>query len=70
MSTLYSEPRKPGIGYFFDNSKQKPGKQILKNPLELMKEIHMPWLNRILTDDEIRIEMKKIFFKFKKKTKI
>jgi len=64
MSTLYSEPRKPDIGYFFDNSKRKPGKQILKNRLELMKEINTPWLNRILTDDEIRIEMKKIFFKF------
>jgi len=23
-----------------------------------------PWLNRILADDKIRIEMKKIFFKF------
>jgi len=63
MSTLYSEPCKPDIGYYFDNSKRKPGKQILKNCLELMKEINTPWLNRILTDDEIRIEMKKIFFK-------
>jgi len=26
----------------------------------------MPWLNQILTDVEIGIEMKKIFFKFKK----
>jgi len=32
MSTLYSEPGKPDIGYFFDNSKCKPGKQILKVP--------------------------------------
>jgi len=53
MSTLYSKPHKPDIGYFFDNSKWKPGKQILKNCLELMKEINMPWLNQILTDDEI-----------------
>jgi len=45
MSTLYSEPRKLDIGYFFDNSKRKPGKQILKNCLELMKEINMPWHN-------------------------
>jgi len=64
MLTLYSEPRIPDIGYFFDNSKQKPGKQILKNHLELMKEINTPWLNQISTDDEIWIEMKKIFFKF------
>ena len=64
MWTLYSELRKPDIGYFFDNSKRKPGKQILKNRLELMKEINTPWLKRILTDDKIRIEMKKIFFKF------
>jgi len=28
-----------------------------------MKEINTPW---ILTDDEIRIEIKKIFLKFKK----
>jgi len=28
-----------------------------------MKEINTPWLNQILTDVEIRIEMKKIFFK-------
>jgi len=53
MSTLYSEPRKPGIGYILDDSKCKPGKQILKNHLELMKEINTPWLNQILTDDEI-----------------
>jgi len=31
MSILYSEPRKPDIGYFFENLKCKPGKQILKN---------------------------------------
>jgi len=36
--------------------------KIFKNCLKLMKE---PWLlNQILTEDEIRIEMKKIFFKF------
>jgi len=29
-----------------------------------MKEINTPWLNQILTDDKIQIEMKKIFFKF------
>jgi len=64
MSTLCSEPCKPDIGYFFDNSKCKPGKQqILKNCIEF-EEINMPWLNQILTDDEIRIEMKKIFIKF------
>jgi len=39
MSTLYSEPRKPDIGYFSDNSKCKPGKQIMNNHLELMTEI-------------------------------
>jgi len=43
MSTLYSEPRKPDIGYFFDNSKRKPGKQIFQNHLELMKEINTPF---------------------------
>jgi len=64
MSTCYSEPRKPDIGYFYDNSKRKPGKQIFHNRLEFMKEIDTPWLNRIITDDEIRIEMKKTFFKF------
>jgi len=67
MSTLYSEQRKTNIGYFFDNSKRKPGKQILNNRLELMKEMNTPWLNRILTDNEIQIEMKKIFFKFYKR---
>jgi len=30
MSTLYSEPRKPDIDYFFDNSKGKPGNQNFK----------------------------------------
>jgi len=53
LAHLYSEPRKPDIVYFFDNSKWKPGIQILKHHLELMKEINTPWLNRILTDDEI-----------------
>jgi len=64
MSTCYTEPRKPDIGYFYDNSKRKHGKQIFHNRLEIMKEIDFPWLNRIITDDEIRIEMKKTFFKF------
>jgi len=62
MSTLYSEPREPDIGYFFDNSKRKPGKQFLKNNLKLMKEINTPWLNWILTDDKICIEMTKVIF--------
>jgi len=37
ISTLYSKPCKPDIGYFFDNSKWKPGLQILKNHLEFWK---------------------------------
>jgi len=41
---LYN-PRKPDIGYLFENSKRKTGKTNLKNCLELMKEINTPWLN-------------------------
>jgi len=64
MSTVYNEPRKPNIGYFFDDSRKKPGKQRICNRLAMMKEVKKPWLHQQLTDDEIRIEMKRTFFKF------
>jgi len=64
MSTVYNEPRKPKIGYLFDDSRKNPGKQRLCNHIELMKEIKKPWLNQQFTDDEIQIEMKQTFFEF------
>jgi len=48
MTTFYTEPRKPDIGYFYDNSKRKPGKQIFYNRLDFMKEIDKPWLKQII----------------------
>jgi len=63
MSTLYSEPRKPSIDHFFDDSKWKHGEQIFPYCLVLKKEIDMPWLDQIFSDEEIWIEMKKTFFK-------
>jgi len=62
--TKYEEPRKPGIGLFYDKSKRKPGKQALNNRLDLFKDLKIPWTNTKLSNDEIRMEMKKCFFNF------
>jgi len=63
-STLFEEPRKPGHGRFYDNSKRKVGKQKLCNRLNFMNDIGFQWTNTSLNNDEIRIKMKETFFKF------
>jgi len=57
--TLYTEPRKEGIGRFFDESKSKWGKQSLQNRISFMNGMTEPWLRRDMTNDAIRILMKK-----------
>jgi len=65
-TTLYTVPRKPLLGRFYDGSKSKGGHQALHNRVMFLNGISEPWLRRDLTDDGIRILMKKEFFDYKK----
>jgi len=65
-TTLYTVPRKPLLGRFYDGSKSKGGHQALHNRVTFLNGISEPWLRRDMTDDGIRILMKKEFFDYKK----
>jgi hypothetical protein len=60
----FEEKRYPGVGMFFDNSRIKKGQQALANRLLFMRSIKYPWNEKPMSDDLIRIEMKKCFFTF------
>jgi hypothetical protein len=60
----YEEPRKPGVGRFFDSSKRKIGAQSLQNHIGWMKDIGDAWHGRKLTDDVIRVLLKKSLFDY------
>jgi hypothetical protein len=60
----FEEKRSPGVGMFFDSSKNKKGQQSLPNRLLFMRSIKYPWNNGPISDDLIRIQMKKCFFPF------
>jgi len=62
--TLYTEPKKEGLENFFDESKSKWGKQSLQNRSSFMNGMTEPWLRRDMTNDAIRILMKKEFFAY------
>jgi len=64
--TLYTLPRKPQLGKWYDESRSKWGKQSVQNRLIFMNGIEEPWLRRDLSDDGIRMLMKKEFFDYKK----
>jgi len=65
-TTLYTVPRKPQLGRFFDGSRSKWGRQSLQNRVTFLNAINEPWLQRDLTDDGIRILMTNEFFEYKK----
>jgi len=66
--TLFEEPPKPGMDKFYDGSRTKSGRQSMQNRLAMINDLVEPWLRRELSDDEIRIMMKKAYFEYMKKT--
>jgi len=63
-SNLYTENRRPGLGFFYDNSMNMRGKQSIQNRLPYFRLIRDQWINNEITDDAIRILLKKTFFTY------
>ena len=64
MNTYFEERRKPGVGFFYDSSRTKKGRQSLQNRLLFMRSINHSWFGHNLSDDSIRIQMKRSFFSY------
>jgi len=65
MTVCFEEQRKPGLGLFYDSSRTRKGRQSIENRLLFMRSITFPWnLCSKLSDDRLRIEMKKVFFPY------
>ena len=63
--TYFEEKRVPGVGKFFGGPRTKKGCQAaIANRLLFMRSITYPWNSKALTNDAIRIEMKKMFLCF------
>jgi len=63
--TYFEQPRSPGIGMFFDSSCRVIGRQSLENRLIFMRSIKLEWNTQMpLSNDQIRIELKKTFFPY------
>jgi len=65
MSSYFEEPRKGGLGKFFDKSKTKVGKQSIQFRLDFFRQFNQPWSNANLSNDSIRILLKNTFFSYK-----
>jgi len=63
-SSYFEEPRKIGYGKFFDKSSTKIGKQAINCRLEHIRLIDWPWSTDNLSNDSIRILLKKTFFDY------
>jgi len=61
-NNLYAKNRRPGLGFFFDKSSKRRGKQILQNRLPFFKSISTQWMVKDISDKAIRIRLKKCFF--------
>jgi len=48
---------------FFDDAKRKAGRQCFWNRLDILKEIDFDWID-LKNDDLLRIQLKRLFFKF------
>jgi len=59
----YINDRCPGRATFIDRSKNKIGKQSLPNRLSFFKDIKFNWCNSNISEDKLRQELKKAFFK-------
>jgi hypothetical protein len=60
----FEERRQYGVGYFFDTSRVKIGRQSLQNRILFMRSINYPWNAAPMSNDLIRIEMKRVFFPY------
>lgn len=61
LENLYVERRKPCRGRFYNNSTGKVGLHELKNRLNFICDLDFDWLGLDLSDDAIRIKLKKFF---------
>jgi len=64
-SSYFEEPRKGGLGKFFDKSKTRVGKQSIQNRLDHLRLIKRPWNWANLSNDSIRILLKDTFFNYR-----
>jgi len=60
QETLYTTRRQPDRAKFYDNSRGKIGKHRLSNRLMTMNDLPA-WMDKMMTDDAIRIFLKKHF---------
>jgi len=60
----FEQKRQPGCGRFFDSARIKKGQQSIQNRLLFMRSIDYPWNLKPMSDDLIRIEMKRAYFSF------
>jgi len=63
-SSYFEEPRKAGFGKFFDKSSSKTGKQSINCRLEHIRLVEWPWSTDNLSNDSIRILLKRTFFSY------
>ena len=66
QANYFEEKRHPGVGLFFDSSRKRVGRQSLPNRLIFMRGIEYAWNDEtnVMSNDLIRIQMKKSFFPF------
>ncbi len=65
LTTYFDERRQPGVGLFYDASRTQKGQQSIQNRLLFMRSIVYPWnTEKKLSDDIIRIDMKRTFFPY------
>jgi len=65
-SSYFEEPRKGGLGKFFDRSKTRVGRQSIQNRLDHLRQINRPWNGENLSNDLIRILLKDTFFNYRR----
>jgi len=69
MSNSYSQRRQQNRLYFFDASAKKIGQQSFKNRLSgVSKRMNFEWLQP-MSDNALRINLKKSFFMYNKNLK-
>jgi len=64
LRSLYVESRRPTVGFFFDNSSSKQGKQSIQNRLPFFKNLSTQWMNNEINVDAIRTMLKKSFLSY------
>jgi len=65
-SSYFEEPRKGGLGKFFDRSRTRVGRQSIQNRLDHFRQINRPWSGENLSNDLIRILLKNTFFNYRR----